>query len=191
MRTRFIAILAVCVTLCSVAYADSLWQPDKKASYTDTKAQKVGDLVTVIIVENSSASQKTQTTVSKTSKVASDQGTGFLLNNLPKMGAGGSSSSNATGSTTRSSNLVAEITTTIAEIKPNGDFVLNGSREVKANDENQTLKITGTVRPQDISTDNTVQSSYLSDAKIEYVGHGAVSDNQKPGILTRLFKLLF
>ena len=79
----------------------------------------------------------------------------------------------------------------IVEVKPNGNMVLEGERNVLANHETQILKVRGMIRPDDVGPDNSVQSTYLADAKIEYTGKGALGERQKPGILSRIFRQLF
>jgi flagellar L-ring protein precursor FlgH len=173
------------------ARADSLFKADKPSIYTDRKAAKVGDLITIIIVENSSASQQANTAVSTSNKVSAGPGAGPILHLIPGLQFSGGTDTKNTGSTSRTANLAARITAKVTEIKPNGDLVIEGSRDVKANDETQILKISGQVRPDDVAPDNTVQSTFVADAKIEYTGKGVIAEKQKPGLVTRIFKLLF
>lgn len=171
--------------------ADSLWKADKPSMFSDRKATKVGDLITIIIVENSTASQQANTDVSTSNKVSATPGAGPILHLIPGLQFNGGTTSKNAGSTSRTANLAARITAKVIEIKPNGDLVIEGSRDVKANDETQILKISGQVRPDDVAPDNTVQSTFVADAKIEYTGKGVLAERQKPGLVTRIFKLLF
>lgn len=171
--------------------ADSLWKADKPSMLADRKGAKVGDLVTIIIVETSSASQQANTAVSTSNKVNAGPGVGPLLNFIPGLKFTGGTDSKNQGSTSRTANLAARITAKIIEIKPNGDLVIEGTRDVKANDETQILKISGQVRPDDVAPDNTIQSTFIADAKIEYTGKGVLAERQKPGLVTRIFRLLF
>jgi len=189
MRILIAALLILAIT--APAWPGSLWTETSGSLFSDRKARRTGDVVTVLIVEKSSASQEATTDVTKKSKVAVDGGFGFLLKNIPAMGFGGSTGSNASGSTSRSANLAARISAVVTAVLPDGNLVIEGSRSVKANDECQIIRISGIVRPEDIAPDNTVLSTFLADAKIEYTGKGPIAERQKPGIVTRIFRILF
>jgi flagellar L-ring protein precursor FlgH len=89
------------------------------------------------------------------------------------------------GETSRNETMTASITARVMEVTPNGNLFIKGTRQVKVNNENQIITLTGLIRPVDVSPDNTVLSSYIADAKIEYTGSGPVSDKQRPGWLLR------
>jgi len=103
------------------------------------------------------------------------------LNNL--INASNSSSFDGSGSTMRRENLTATISTRVIEVLPNGNFLIQGRRNVRVNNEDQIILLEGTIRPRDISSDNTVNSSYIADARITYAGKGIISDRQQPGWL--------
>ena len=172
--------------------------------FQDLRAYKVGDLVTVNIVETSKASKTAVTQTARESSI--DGGINNLLGwegrlkNLTSFGRDdvrnaydnttmfkGSlkNSYNGSGSTTRDESMTASITARVIEVKPNGNLLIKGTREVKVNNETQHIILSGLIRPADISPNNTVLSSYIGDAKIEYVGTGSVSDKQRPGWLAR------
>ncbi|HEY3269344.1 MAG TPA: flagellar basal body L-ring protein FlgH [Armatimonadota bacterium] len=192
-------LIGVVIGLCAAGRADSLWKsepkPEARASsgsmYVDMRAAKVGDLVTILVTETSSATQQASTSVTKKDTVNTAAGAGALLRILPAWKVSGSTDAAAQGSTARSANLTARITAKVIAVNPNGTLTLEGTRDVKANDETQMLRITGTVRREDIASDNTVQSAYLADAKIDYTGKGPIAERQKPGLITRIFKILF
>ena len=92
---------------------------------------------------------------------------------------------NGSGSTTRDESMTAAITARVIEVRPNGNLLIKGTREVKVNNETQFIILSGLIRPVDISPDNTVLSSYIGNAKIEYIGTGSLSDKQRPGWLAR------
>jgi flagellar L-ring protein precursor FlgH len=106
------------------------------------------------------------------------------LSNL--INANASSKFDGSGSTTRKENLNATISAKVVEILPNGNFQIEGRRNVKVNDEDQVIFVEGTVRPRDINTDNTINSSYIADARITYGGKGIISDRQSPGWLMNI-----
>lgn len=197
MRIRYMVVPIALVVMCGSAPAQSLWnksEKEKSASTTmvaDRKAQAVGDLLTILIVESSSASQQANTSVSKKSSVDVAPGVGPFLRAIPQFGFDGSTGSTAQGSTSRTSTLAARLTAKVIQVNPNGTMVFEGTRSVQANDDTQMMKITGVVRRQDIAPDNTILSTYVAEAKIEITGKGPIAEKQKPGIVTRIFRFLF
>jgi len=157
----------------------------------DRKAMQPGDLLTILIVESSSASQQANTNVSKKSEVDVAPGVGPVLRAIPALGFDGKTGSSAQGSTSRTSTLAARLTVTVVKANPNGTLEFEGTRIVKANDDTQTMKVRGQVRRQDVAPDNTVLSTYVADATIEITGKGPIAEKQKPGVVTRIFRLLF
>jgi flagellar L-ring protein precursor FlgH len=101
---------------------------------------------------------------------------------------GGSSSNSLTGkgTTSRDSELQARITARVVEVLPNGNLNIEGKRRLAVNAEDQYIVISGTVRPEDITSDNVISSQYIADAKIVYTGKGVVDDKMRPGWLTRV-----
>ena len=95
------------------------------------------------------------------------------------------------GSTSRTGNLNAEISVTINEILPNGNFKVIGTRTVDINGDRQLIEISGICRGRDISADNAILSTYISDAQIAYSGTGMAQDSAEPGIVTRVVNWLF
>jgi flagellar L-ring protein precursor FlgH len=95
------------------------------------------------------------------------------------------------GSTTRTGTLVTTLSVVVKEILPNGNFRIEGSRLIGINKETQKVTFSGVVRPEDIATDNTIQSTQIANVEIRYDGKGVVADTAKSGILTRLFHFLF
>ena len=95
------------------------------------------------------------------------------------------------GETSRDESMTASITARVIDVLPNGTLVIQGSREIKVNNENQRITLSGLIRPVDISPDNTILSSYVANARIEYSGSGSVSDKQRPGWLTRFVDFIW
>ena len=77
------------------------------------------------------------------------------------------------------------------QVRPNGNLFIKGTREIKVNSETQYIILSGLIRPEDISPGNTILSSYIGNAKIEYSGDGSISDKQKPGWLTRIVDFIW
>lgn len=160
--------------------------------YADHKAQRVGDIITIIITESSRASKSSATKTSKKSGSKSSLSDFFGLGDagLPmKMGVDAGSDYSGSGTTTRSGTMEAKVSASVKQVLPNGNLMLAGNRQVTVNDDVQTITISGIVRPQDIMADNSVLSMYLADARIQYAGEGPIA--QKPGIVTRILQTPF
>lgn len=177
----------------------SLWSDNTTLShmFINAKARRVGDIVTIKIVESSSATNQANTDTDRTTSL--DVGlTGFFnledrypatrkfFNPFAPVTSEYTGEFAGSGKTVRSGALTAYITARIIQIMPNGNFVIEGNREVRVNNENQIITLTGIVRPRDISSDNVIQSTYIADARISYSGSGIVNDQQRPGWLTRI-----
>lgn len=177
----------------------SLW--DSKVSqnflFQDIKAGRVNDIVTVRIIENSSGSKNASTETKRDTSFTNEIQALLGVPTNAIFGSRGdvqhldldtntSTSFEGEGGTRRSSQLSASITARVKGVLPNGDLAIEGKREVVVNSERQFIILRGIVRPQDIGPNNTVLSTYVADAKIEYTGRGLVSENQGPGWLFRL-----
>lgn len=173
----------------------SLWQGEA-GLVADHKARRVGDTLTILILESASASKQASTDTKRGSSISagvpnllglerSTTVTGWAdLANL--INAETSSSFGGSGSTSRKESLTATISAKVLTVLPNGNLQIEGKRNVRVNGEDQIIKVEGTVRPRDISTDNTITSTLIADARITYAGKGIVSDQQEQGWLMRL-----
>lgn len=177
--------------MATSASASSLWSPGAGSLFADIKAKQAGDIVTILIVESSSSSQKAKTSFTKSLKHGNDAGIGLILKNLPELGISSKQSGSSDGATTRTASFLAKMTAVVVKVLPNGNLVIEGSRTVETNSEKQDIKLTGTIRPQDIAPDNTVLSTYLADAEIKCTGKGPIGDRQREGIISKLIKFLF
>ena len=173
--------------------AESLWaSADKPSSiYTDVRAGKVGDVLTVIIVESATSTSSASTDTSKNGSAAVTPGVGPILKNIPALQYSNKDSMTATGTTSRNMSFTTRMTVKITKVNENGNFEVQGTRQVQTNKETEEIKLTGTIRPQDIATDNTVLSTSIADAKITHQGNGPVGSAQRLGIITRLLRILF
>jgi flagellar L-ring protein precursor FlgH len=197
MTRRSLTICALAVLVCAVPSgalaqrSGSLWRDERGSLFTDLRATKAGDTVTVLVMESSIASQKAATDLKRDSNFKVGPGKGFLFKNIGEMSYGGSSTSKGEGSTSRSSNLITRLTATVTDVLPNGNLVIQGEREIRMNEENQLIRLSGVIRPSDVSPDNTISSTLIADARIELTGKGPIAQRQREGILTQLIRLLF
>lgn len=183
----------------------SLFTPsDANYLYGDTRARNVGDVVIVEIVEVAKATNKADTTADRASSVEMGVTNWFGKNDArllpfgpslglvgkvgdtPMIGASSSSKFEGTGETKRESNVSATLAARVVRVMPGGLMEVEGAREVKVNNETQVIVVRGLVRSQDISPSNTIASTHMADAKIEYYGQGVLADKQRPGWMTRL-----
>lgn len=182
----------------------SLWQEDAPLVnlFCDQKARQVGDIVTIRIVESSTATNKASTDTNRGSSMSASLDAFFnaekrfpadqpFFNPFSKVAGGLESQFQGTGTTKRSGDLNAYITALVTQVLPNGNMVLVGSREVLINNENQVIQLSGVVRSRDIDADNTVLSTYVADARIAYSGTGVIDDRQKPGWLTKIMMTIW
>ncbi len=176
--------------------AGSLWTESRGGLFQDLKGRTVGDIVTVVIVENASASKEATTETDRTSSMSAGINKLFGLENdigninsfidpTSLVDATTTNEFSGTGKTERKENLVATLTTQVIEVLPNGNLRIEGNKTVTVNSETQIVKLSGIVRPSDISPRNLVDSKNILNARIAYVGEGVISDKQQQGWLVR------
>ena len=165
--------------------------------YADSRAKRVGDIVLVRIVETSKANKeantKTQRTSSATGGISSLFGleTWLADNNhrfspsLTELQATLTNDFEGKAKTNRKSNVTATISARVIDITTDGNLSIRGYQEVKVNDETQHIILSGIIRPQDVAQDNSVLSTHVADARIEYSGQGTLGDKQRPGWFAR------
>lgn len=181
----------------------SLYTSNRGFFFEDHRARRVGDVVTVKIVENYQSSSSVSNKTSRQSglkagisallgieKTIEKKHPNFQASNMFE----GDYSSNVSGQgkLSRNTNIVATITARVVEVLPNGNLVLQGVRVIRQNENLEYLTLTGIVRPEDIDADNSVLSTQLADAHIEYSGAGPSTQTIKgPGWLARILQLIW
>lgn len=169
--------------------------------YPDKRARRVGDLVTVRIVEDPEAKLNANTKTSRSSgvnvsklkflgymkalaeknpRLAQNPGTDDLM--LASLGL----QFDGKGSSDRDGYVKAYISAMVVKVLPNGNLYIQGKREIKVNNETQYITLSGIIRPEDISPSNEISSTYVANAKITYSGIGPIADKQRPGWLGRI-----
>ncbi|NQT30074.1 MAG: flagellar basal body L-ring protein FlgH [Candidatus Saganbacteria bacterium] len=176
--------------------ADSVWNDNSASPYNAQKAYRVGDIVNVIIMENTSAKNKART---KTN-VRDDLGLQFahtIQRLAPIIGASNqvtgqvSNKFTGDGETTRSNDVSARVAAWVTNVFPNGNLEIRGRHKVEVNDEMQEITVSGIVRPKDLSGENTVYSYQVANAEVSVRGTGVIADTESPGWITRLFNWIF
>ena len=176
-------------------YAQDMRQNAFSSLFSDQKASKVGDAITIIVLESSQASNNAQTTTGRTSSLGMTgtidpgKGTGTATN--PAFNLGTTNNFSGNGSTQTQGNVSTTISATVDSVLSNGNLVIGGSRKITINGEEQTVNIKGIVRSADISPDNSVYSYNISEAQIVFKGAGKINDYQSPGWLTKFLHWIF
>ncbi len=177
---------------------NSLWQPGAKSFFHDPRASHVGDVITVNVTVADAAKLQDSTSRSRTNSDDANLTNFFGLETmLPKsMDPGslvkmGSDNSNVgSGSVNRQEDINMTLAALVAQVLPNGNLVIAGHQQVRVNDELRDLRVSGIVRREDISQDNTVNLAQIAEARISYGGEGTVSDVQQPRYGSQLFDIL-
>ncbi|AZO11708.1 MULTISPECIES: flagellar basal body L-ring protein FlgH [unclassified Mesorhizobium] len=163
----------------------SLWDDRQSRLFTDPRALREGDILTVNIKLNDKANFKNQNDRSRTAarKLGYDVMLGWDGTSTSGKGDAGLSSStetNADGEIKRSENLELNVAAVVTAVLPNGNLMIRGSQEVRVNYELRVLTIAGMVRPSDIGAENTIPYERIAEARISYGGRGRVSEIQQP-----------
>jgi flagellar L-ring protein precursor FlgH len=178
----------------------SIWKQGMANYYLDRRARNVGDIVTVKIIEEASASQEATTETGRTSDLDAaledtfglpkDYGmTNFLASGQsfsPSFKGNYKRDFEGGGTTVRKDKLVLTVTASIVERLPGGNLRIEAKREIKVNREKQHVTLAGIIRPEDISPYNTVLSTQMAEAQIQYTGKGVLGDVQGPGWFARI-----
>ncbi len=192
MKIKLFVLIILLFSTNFVAYgSNSLWSDQAANLYQDQEITfEIGDVITVIIEENTDAFQSANTSLSQGSSVDADAGTG-IFDFIKGFGFSYSDEDGAEGETARRGQIRGDITTLITEAYPNGNFKIEGSKKITINGEDQVIKLSGIIRPEDITKENTIISKKVADASIELEGQGAIADKQKPNIFQRFLNWLF
>lgn len=174
------------------ANANSLWRPGSRAFFKDQRAKDVGDILTVAVSINDSASFGADLTrkrdASEKEGITNLMGFEKSLNKiLPSavdpanlVGTTGTSSSTNSGVTTRTESMTVNMAAVITQVLPNGNLVISGKQEIRVNYELRELSVQGIIRPEDISSSNSVTYDKIAEARIHYGGRGVASEVTQP-----------
>jgi len=171
---------------------NSLWRSGARAFFKDQRAAKIGDLLTVNIsiddkaqVSNTSSRTRADTDSMGVTNMLGLEGEAaqFLpeaVNPASLLNTNGTSSNSGSGAINRSEKINLQVAAIITQLLPNGNMVLQGSQEIRVNNEVRVLNISGVIRPEDISSSNTISYEKIAEARISYGGRGQLTDVQQP-----------
>ncbi|PPQ32392.1 flagellar biosynthesis protein FlgH [Rhodoblastus sphagnicola] len=170
----------------------SLFQDGAANLFTDPRASKIGDVITVSIFINDKASFGNTSGRSQTAQETGSFDWSFGLgSNTHKVNSAAdinaSSSSNGQGTIDRSEKIQMSVAAVVTRVLPNGNLVINGSQEVRVNFEMRQLQIAGIVRPRDISSNNMISYEKIAEARISYGGKGRITEVQQPSWGQQIF----
>jgi flagellar L-ring protein FlgH len=207
-QLKFVYKLSLCVIASSLLftsyiYADSLWNasPQESLYSAHKKLIRVGDIITIYITESTSAVQEASTKTGKQSQLSTD-----LINNWDQVAnllgnesirkrhefeLSGEDQFLGSGQTTRKSRLKAVVSAVVTEILETGNIFVVGEHQIKVNNEIETIRISGIIRPEDIRPDNSIDSQQVAKKEVSVIGAGVVGSKQTPGIMTKMFNWLF
>lgn len=182
---------------------NSLWQAGSRAFFRDQRASDIGDILTVSIAIDDSASINNSTSSSRNSaedaQLPSLLGLeGRLDRVLPDavdpgnlIDFGSTSNTSGSGQITRGEEIQLRVAAIITQVLPNGNLAIYGRQEVRVNYEARDLEIAGVIRPEDISSENLVRYDQIAEARVSYGGRGAISDVQQPRYGQQLYDIIF
>ncbi len=206
-----IIIFAISLVLIPGVFADSLWKNSSLDSSSaslckDDRAGKVGDMLTILVVESANATQKAdsaqkrETSIDMTVKTWKMPNFNNILRptttvsdpkKLPAAQIDAKNDWKGSGSFSGNYAVRGQITTRVIDILPNGNLMIEGSTFVRINEETNNLAVSGIVRPQDITPNNTVLSTQVAELKYQMMGKGPINDKTKRGLLSRAFDFLW
>jgi flagellar L-ring protein FlgH len=185
------------------ASPNSLWRTGARTFFDDQRASKVGDILTVLIDIDDSAKTTNATNASLTTANAMGIPNFLGLQStlgrvLPKafsptnaISTNSASSSAGAGGITRQEQIILTVAAVVTQVLPNGNLVIDGRQEVKTNNDTRILTVAGIVRPEDITSANTVLHTQIAEARIDYGGKGDIAAVQKTPVGTSLLQRFF
>ncbi|GJD78848.1 flagellar basal body L-ring protein FlgH [Methylobacterium gregans] len=175
-----------------VSYApNSLWRTGSRAFFKDQRAARIGDLVTVKVNVTDRANLNNETKRSRSNSEGFGLPNAFGLEKNAGVAAAGiaadkllnatsNTSSDGAGSVQRAETVTTSVAAVVTQVLPNGNLVVEGKQEIRVNFEVRELIVAGVVRPEDIESDNTIDSAKIAQARIAYGGRGQITDVQQP-----------
>ena len=192
--SKLILATTLAALLPAISQAQSLWHDDvAKPMYADKRASNVGDIITIIVQENTTANKNNETKTERSSSLSSAVSS-FLMpglsvspTSLPAIAYNSDHKHDGSGAINNSESIIAHIAVKVIDVLPNKNLVIEGKRETAFSGERQTITLHGVVRAEDVTVNNTVLSYNVADATIQIVGKGTVSDSTKKGWFNRIW----
>ena len=203
LKSLFVAAVAVSALRPLPAPAQSLWHDDSsRAIFADKRAAAAGDIVTIVVSENTVANKNNETKTEKNSSLSAaiqsflypaGAGASAILSHngqMPAMAYNSDLKHDGSGAINNSESIVAHVACKVIDVLPNRNLVVEGRRETSFGGEKQTIVLHGLVRAEDVAADNTVLSYNVADATIQIIGKGSVSEAQRKGWFTKIYEFV-
>ena len=183
--------------LAPADFGGSLWPAGSpRGMIADAKAGATGDILTIVVSEAVAASNSQSTKSNRDSSIT-DAVSNFVYSglaahkgNMPSLALSGKAAYDGGGDISNNQSLISRAAVLVTDVLPNGNLVIEGVRVVTFSGETQYVVLHGIVRPADIAPDNTIQSSNIADARVEFYSKGQLTDAQKRGWLANLYEKL-
>jgi flagellar L-ring protein precursor FlgH len=197
--SKFSIAIALLASGLPPARGDSLWTSNGQAPrsmFADRKAAGKGDILTIVVAESAVAQSSQSKSSSRESSLQDAiskfiySGVGAHKGELPGMASAGKATYSGGGDVSNSQSLSARAAVTVSDVLPNGNLVIEGVRVVTFSGETQYVVLHGIVRPDDIARDNSVISTNIADARVEFHAEGTLTDAQKRGWLAKAYEKL-
>ena len=173
----------------SILKAQSLWD-DNANWFADERPGRVGDIVTILIDERTDAKDEATMDISKTTNNNVSDGTG-ILKFIRGLTFSSTNSSAGDGSVERKHHATGTLACLVTEVLPNGNLVIEGTRDIRTSEEILQFQLVGVIRPQDVNSENQISSKLVANAEIAVKGRGIMSRTQKVGIITQVLQAVF
>ena len=181
---------------------NSLWQPGSTKFFRDSRAWRIGDIITVVVQIQDQASLDNSTHQKRNGKDSLDiprlfgkeKALATVLSSKADpahlIGIGSSRTQTGSGNISRKEAISTAIAATVTKILPSGNLVIQGHQEIRVNGELREIKVGGIIRPKDITSDNSIQTNQMAEARISYGGRGVVSDVQQPRVGSQVLDIV-
>ena len=189
MSKKFLITAILLLTFTTIANAQSLWD-DNANWYGDERPNKVGDIVTVLVNERTDAKDEATMDVQKrVNNNVNDGARGAgILRFIRGLTFTSTNSSAGDGSVERKHHATGTLACLITEVLPNGNLVIEGTRDIRTSEETLQMQLVGVIRPQDVTAENQINSSLIANAEISVRGKGIISRTQRVGIITQILQ---
>ena len=194
-------LLALVAVAAANSNGQSIWRDDTARSmFADKRASSVGDIITIVVQESSTANKSDETKTERQSSLTAAI-TSFLYpgsaapallrqGQLPAMAYNSDQKHDGSGAINKSESIVAQIAVRVVDTLPNGNLIIEGKRDTSFGGEHQTIVLRGVVRSYDVTSANTVMSYNVADATIQIIGRGTVTDTTNKGWFGRMWDKL-
>lgn len=190
--SRKILCVVFVLAMSGSAFAGSLWN-DNTNWFADARPGRVGDVITVLVDERTDAKDEATMDVTKTSNANVNDGangTG-ILSFIRGLTFTTANSATGDGSSERKHHATATLACLVTEVLPNGNLVIEGTRDIRTSEETLQLQLAGVIRPQDVNADNQISSQLVANAEISVKGRGVLTRTQRPGIISQILQTVF